>query len=413
MKTITINNELNDDWIRNVEGYDDDKITKKAFKKPIKVHLKGGPGSGDFGHRGRPGQIGGSSDSSSNYLPKDQRVWNGKQSSEKRTLSKLKTGEIGEQVAIRAMSKYLGAEFSSINTIGNNAPIDIAGNHHAIEVKTGLSSNGKSAQQWRATIGQPGKQEAKLLKQMSPSEKEEYNNYKQEQILIRKNNMLQKMSQMAGTTIKPAVVGVILSPNGKKADVFFIPDFHLRLGWNKYAVEEYYIGSYDVNTSIEKQLIIRTKGGPGSGFYGHKGRVGMVGGSSSNSNIHMLSPEEIDTLYYHRSTSAEDTNKILQSGYIKGKEDNFAPRIYRGYRNPIGDKPVVFFGVIKSRLKNFYTTMTTNVASNLTNTNLSDDGVHVLIFNPKDGGYYDVSDLYKQGATTQEELIELYDKYYE
>ena len=52
---------------------------------------KGGPGSGDFGHRGRPGQIGGSSDSSSNYLPKDQRVWNGKQSSEKRTLSKLKT----------------------------------------------------------------------------------------------------------------------------------------------------------------------------------------------------------------------------------------------------------------------------------------------------------------------------------
>ena len=207
---------------------------------------KGGPGSGDFGHRGRPGQIGGSSDSSSNYLPKDQRVWNGKQSSEKRTLSKLKTGEIGEQVAIRAMSKYLGAEFSSINTIGNNAPIDIAGNHHAIEVKTGLSSNGKSAQQWRATIGQPGKQEAKLLKQMSPSEKEEYNNYKQEQILIRKNNMLQKMSQMAGTTIKPAVVGVILSPNGKKADVYFIPDFHLRLGWNKYATEEFYIGTLNL-----------------------------------------------------------------------------------------------------------------------------------------------------------------------
>lgn len=101
-KILSVNSELNDDWIRNIEGYDDDEITKNALSdqsdappaknpegnngrgarirlKPLKKGMdvskdvsdllygvlritKGGPGSGDWGHRGRPGKVGGSAE---------------------------------------------------------------------------------------------------------------------------------------------------------------------------------------------------------------------------------------------------------------------------------------------------------------------------------------------------------------
>lgn len=211
--------------------------------KPLKIKLKGGAGSGNFNHSGRPGEVGGSSPFSGNYLPPEQRVWQGKQLPSS-NLSKLDTGSIGEKIAMRALQDKLGAEFSSINTIGNNAPIDVAGDHHAIEVKAGLASNGRSAQQWRATIGQPGKEETARLKGMSPNEKRQYNQYKQEQIIAHKEKMLSKMSEIAGTVIKPAVIGVIT--DGKRADVFMIPGFHLRLSWKEHATEANYLGTYEL-----------------------------------------------------------------------------------------------------------------------------------------------------------------------
>jgi hypothetical protein len=50
-------------------------------------------------------------------------------------------------------------KFDTVNVGVNNAPIDVAGDHMAVEVKTGLASNGVKSQHWRATIGQPGKAE--------------------------------------------------------------------------------------------------------------------------------------------------------------------------------------------------------------------------------------------------------------
>ena len=82
---------------------------------------------------------------------------------------------------------------------------------------------------------------------MSPQEKAEYNQYKSQKILERKNAMLAELTKiMGGQTVKPMTVGIILHPNGSKGDVYSIPGFHLRLPWQQYAVESNYLGTYNV-----------------------------------------------------------------------------------------------------------------------------------------------------------------------
>lgn len=212
----------------------------------LKEHtFKGGPGSGNFGHVGRPGKVGGSG--SSHYLPPEQRVWQGTRHDIVSTLTKLQTGAIGEYLADKALEDMFGVQFSTLNEGVNNAPIDIAGDHHAVEVKCGPASNGVSAQHWRATIATEGKRERQAVARMSAADKRAYNQLKAQAVLDRKNSMLRSMSDIAGHDIQPATIGVILSPDGTRGDVFFIPGFHLRIGWNVGATEEYYVGTYTVD----------------------------------------------------------------------------------------------------------------------------------------------------------------------
>lgn len=206
--------------------------------KSIIIALKGGTGSGNFGHEGRPGKIGGSASA---------RVWTGtQQEAGDVKLSKLDVGAAGEQLAMRVLSEQYGVPFKTLNVGINNAPIDVGGDHTAVEVKTGMSTNGPTAQHWRATIGQPGKAETELLKKMSAEDKRALNQYKYEQIMKRKNDMLAELTQIAGSEVKPVTVGVILSPDGKRGDVYIIPGFHLRLPWKDYATDEYHAGTYDI-----------------------------------------------------------------------------------------------------------------------------------------------------------------------
>lgn len=179
-------------------------------------------------------------------LPASQKVWMGEQLPKERRLSKLDTGELGEQVVAYVLEKELGTDFYAVNDGINNAPVDIVGDHVAVEVKAGLASNGRSAQHWRATIGQPGVEEQALLKEMSAEQKRAHNQRKMDAILTRKNRMVAEMSQELGARIKPLTMGVIISPDGSKADVFAVDGFHQRLGWNQYATEQYYVGTYDV-----------------------------------------------------------------------------------------------------------------------------------------------------------------------
>lgn len=212
----------------------------------IRVY-KGGPGSGHHNHRGIPGVQGGSLPGvgSGNVLPKEQRVWQGKQHASESKLSKLETGEIGEKLAARALADVIGTDFHSLNVDVNNMPIDLVGDHKAVEVKAGPANNASYAQRWRATIGQPGKAEQALLAQMSFEEKSQYNDAKQARILERKYGLLSKLSEQAnGEEIQALTVGVIVAPDGSRGDVFLVPGFHLKLSWSQYATDEYYIGTY-------------------------------------------------------------------------------------------------------------------------------------------------------------------------
>ena len=205
---------------------------------------KGGEGSGNFDHAGRPGEVGGSAPSGATL----DRVWTGEQHEGEATVNKLETGAIGEGIVMDVLSQLHDVPFGTVNVNVNNAPFDVSGDSLAVEVKTGLATNGKSAQRWRATIGQPGKAETELLKQMSAEEKRAHNERKMQAILDRKHALLHKMSEEAGREIHPMTMGLILSGDGKRADVFAFDGFHLRLPWNKYATPEHFLGTYDVPT---------------------------------------------------------------------------------------------------------------------------------------------------------------------
>ena len=204
--------------------------------------VKGGAGSGNFGHAGRPGEVGGSAPTTATL----DRVWTGEQHEGEATVNKLETGAIGEGIVMDVLSQLHDVPFGTVNVNVNNAPFDVSGDSLAVEVKTGLATNGKSAQHWRATIGQPGKAETELLKQMSAEEKRAHNERKMQAILDRKHALLQKMSEEAGREIHPMTMGLILSGDGTRADVFAFDGFHLRLPWNKYATDEHFLGTYDV-----------------------------------------------------------------------------------------------------------------------------------------------------------------------
>lgn len=216
----------------------DDSILYENIYEDVEI-LKGGPGSGHRGHRGRPGKTGGS-------MP--GKIWTGQQVEyEGDKLSKLQTGEVGEQLAINVLTQQFGDQFHNVNEGVNNAPIDVAGDHMAVEVKTGLTTNTKMSQHWRSTLGQFGKREKQLVDSLESSEKKEYMTFRRQQIMERKYSVVEKMSTMVGTTVEPVTLGIILTPDGSRGDVFLIPDFHLRLAWKAYATDEYYVGTYDVD----------------------------------------------------------------------------------------------------------------------------------------------------------------------
>lgn len=52
------------EWAKRNKDFENETSLKERIRKIVKVRMKGGKGSGNFGHAGRPGLVGGSSDSS-------------------------------------------------------------------------------------------------------------------------------------------------------------------------------------------------------------------------------------------------------------------------------------------------------------------------------------------------------------
>ena len=140
--------------------------------------------------------------------------------------------------------KYLGDTASTLNVGRNNYPIDFVSHDRVVEVKTGLSTNPKASQQWRATIGQPGKKESEWLKTATAEEKRAWNNQKRQAILERKQRAVDEVSKKLGRPLKPTTLGVIIDPHTREAHVYEFEGFHLRIGWSDKGVKEAYRASY-------------------------------------------------------------------------------------------------------------------------------------------------------------------------
>lgn len=209
---------------------------KKGLPKLITL-LKGGVNSGNKGHAGRPGHRGGSASG---------RVWSkgGEFPGTGSLVDVQNIGQIGEKLAMKVFSEKHKTEFTTLNLGGkNNMAIDVIGDHLALEVKAGLSTN--SVQMWRAKVAPFSKKEQVLYDKMTPEDKTTYNAYKKQAVLDRKHKLLNELSSEAGSPVKGLTVGIILSPDGKRADVYAIDGFHISLSWARHATDGNYMGTFD------------------------------------------------------------------------------------------------------------------------------------------------------------------------
>jgi len=213
---------------------------------------------GDFGHAGRPGHRGGSSPKGTaphgpkepqyqtglKLKPTKRRAFEGESVELKTKISKQDAGALGERVVIAHLHSQGLHDARPLNIQQQNYAVDLVQDHGAIEVKTGLASNGKSAQQWRATIGQPGKDETERLAKMSPEKKKAWNQAKADAIMDRKKKAVDKLSKELKRPVKSWTMTTIINPDTRTVDLFKFDGFHHRIPWNSPEVKQAYVASY-------------------------------------------------------------------------------------------------------------------------------------------------------------------------
>jgi hypothetical protein len=160
------------------------------------------------------------------------RAWEGKQVELKNKLSKDATGKIGQQVVLDYLHENGLIDAKPMNDEHNNYAIDMVQDHGAIEIKCGQVSNGQSAQQWRATIGEPPPRVKEWLKTATPTEKKAFNAAESKAILDRKEAARARLEKELGRPVKAWTYAVIINPDKGTADIYKFKGYHLRIGWN-------------------------------------------------------------------------------------------------------------------------------------------------------------------------------------
>lgn len=152
----------------------------------------------------------------------------------KTQLSKQETGRVVE-AGIRA---YLRDIEGITDTVGLNSgkpneSIDLFGDSMAPEVKGGLCSNSKGAQQWRITFSMElGAKEQAEYDAMKPEQQKAWREKKQRACLDRKLALLKKLSKERGKKINPVTFTGILNPDTKTIDIYRTDGYHQRIDWN-------------------------------------------------------------------------------------------------------------------------------------------------------------------------------------
>lgn len=172
------------------------------------------------------------------------KVFNGEPRNIETNISKQTSGAIGEHIAVAYLKSIGIGDAEPLNMRTSNFPVDLIGDHMLCEVKTGLVSNQKGAQHWRATIGQPGKAETEWLKTASKEDKAAWNKRKNQEIMDRKNAVLKDMTEKYGTPMKARTLTTILNPDTHTVDVFLFEGFHSSIKWNSEEAKRSYVGTF-------------------------------------------------------------------------------------------------------------------------------------------------------------------------
>ena len=166
-------------------------------------------------------------------------------------------GDIGENIVTAYLQQTDPTAHLVPSTKGWKA-VDGVSKNEAFDVKTGLINVGTVGnRQWRFTWPTSDEEKA-LLKGKSAAYIKKYNEEKGGDALKRKIEAGKDVASILGRTINPAVWGVILQPDTKRADVYHIPGWHMRTGWgNLDNIRAHYVGTvhYELPAGKKKSLV--------------------------------------------------------------------------------------------------------------------------------------------------------------
>lgn len=220
-------------------------------------HAGKGPKGGEFVSKGKGGTAtkeggsvgkkdshpGAAHGSSVTVKPTKQRAFNGEPAVLKTTLTKQETGRVGEAVVLAYLKRKGFKDARPMNTAASNFPVDMLEDHRPTEVKAGLASNSRKAQQWRLTFSKESATEKALYETMTPEERKTWNTEKQRRIHERKMKVIQQLEKQTGKKVHPRTMTVIINPDTKTADIYVFDGLHDRIDWQSPQGKAGYEGS--------------------------------------------------------------------------------------------------------------------------------------------------------------------------
>jgi len=160
-------------------------------------------------------------------------------------LSKQDRGKIGENVIVGYLRQHEGmADARHANTKKNNFAVDIAYDHMLVEGKAGGIGNTKKAQQWRLTIGEPGKKEKAALAGMTAEQKRVHNARKEQAIIERKAKAKADAEKILGHKVKPRTMSIILDHDRRIAHLYSFDGYHPRIDWTSDQAKKGFVGAF-------------------------------------------------------------------------------------------------------------------------------------------------------------------------
>jgi len=216
-----------------------DSIGLKLFDKYCEVRGYHEPGGHNQLKHGRHGADGGVV-----IDTKNGRAFAGQSLQTKERWSKLKTGEMGEQIAVGYLQSRGYGDAQKYEFKGrNNLPVDLVHDHELFEIKAGLVSNRPDAQKWRLTKGQPSVKEAAWLKTASSTAKLAWNKKKEAMIVKRKHELVRQLSKEVGHPIKLKTMTMVINPDTRRADIHVFDGTHPVIRWRSDVATKGYVGT--------------------------------------------------------------------------------------------------------------------------------------------------------------------------